>query len=79
MFAPGVIEYGYVTAVGSGGPDDPAAETTTYQAYMTYAIEDEWTGDDWKASDWEYANYTVGPTTYVQSRSWTYVSLYPGL
>lgn len=74
-FAPAVEEYDWVSVVGSGGPGDPAAETTTYKAYMSWAINEHWTDVNPGATTQGYANYTMGPTTFVMSRTFTYVSL----
>lgn len=78
IFAPAVNEFDYVSVVGSGGPDDPAAETTTFKAHFKEDVEGKWSAET--TAPWAvYANYTVGPTTFVRSVSYTYVSLRPRL
>lgn len=74
VFAPGVNDYDYVSAIASGGPQDPSAETTTWKAYMAHQIETpSWTEKTPGATLWAYLNYTVGPTTYMDTLTYTYV------
>ena len=63
LFAPGVQNYDYVTAIGYN------ADTTTWKAYKSSDLEKA----DGGITPWAYQNFTVGPTTYMATNTYTYV------
>lgn len=77
VFAPAVSDGDYLSVIGSGGPDDPNSETTTYRAYPSFVVEKEdyWLHAQATTTLYAYQNFTVGPTTYMASETYAYVPL----